>query len=69
MLGGAVLACLLIGFGMMLGGGRGPMAARTGEQERIVEAVAKVAPAVMNVDTELAPSQGDSQLLPDGGTE
>lgn len=75
MLGGGVLACALIGFGMILGG-RGPLIAPggpsggfsgRGEQERIVEAVAKVAPAVMNIDTELAPSKGSSEFLPDPG--
>lgn len=75
MLGGGVLACALIGFGMMIGG-RGPIVASggtsastsgSGEQERIVAAVAQVAPAVMNVDTELAPAKGSGEFLPDPG--
>lgn len=67
MLGGGVLACLLVVLGMIIGGKSGSIGGR-GEQERIVNAVAKVAPAVMNVDMELASETGDNQFLPDPGT-
>ena len=68
MLGGGVLACVLVILGMIIGGKQGISGGR-GEQERIVNAVAKVAPAVMNIDTELANDSGDGQFLPTPGTD
>ncbi len=68
MLGGGVLACVLVILGMIIGGKQG-ISNGHGEQERIVNAVAKVAPAVMNVDTELASDGGDGQFLPTPGTD
>jgi S1-C subfamily serine protease len=72
MLGGGVLACALVGLGIMLGSRSAPSLSGfggRGEQERIVNAVAKVAPAVMNIDTELAPDKGDSNFLPMPGSD
>ena len=68
MLGGGVLACFLVVLGMIIGGKGGDLAGH-GEQERIVHAVSKVAPAVMNVDTELGSDSGDGQFLPAPGSD
>lgn len=71
MLGGGVLACFLVILGMLIGGkgAGGTIIGGRGEQERIVNAVAKVAPAVMNIDTELANDSGDGQFLPAPGSD
>jgi serine protease Do len=71
MLGGGVLACCLVMLGMLIGGKglSGAGFAGRGEQERIVNAVSKVAPAVMNIDTEFSNENGDSQFLPTPGME
>lgn len=69
LLTGGVLACVLVGLGIVIGGKGPSLGAGRGEQERIVNAVALVAPAVMNVDTELSSDSGDAQFLPQPGTD
>lgn len=81
MLAGGVLACVLVGLGMMLGmrqaGGTDPVAYVAGAAHSgatpesgnaIVQAVRNIGPAVMNVDTEFSRGGGSAEFLPSPGS-
>lgn len=80
MLLGGVLACGLVGFGMFMGsrgstnldpiqqiGGKSWGGVNADSGNAIVDAVRRVGPAVMNVDTEFGKGNDDAQFLPDMG--
>lgn len=82
LLAGGVLACILVGLGMVLGmrqgsgvvsdpvayvGGGAHSGATPESGNAIVRAVRTIGPAVMNVDTEFSRGGGSSEFLPNPG--